>query len=402
MRAKILALGIALSLGQTALFSQDKLSPTALQAAANNNDFGFRLYAELAKEKGNLFFSPYSISNALAMTYAGARSTTAEQMKTALHLLQEPAVLHPAFREINEALLGKDPKRPFELRVANRLFGQMDYGFLPEFLKIGAKYYGGGLQEVDFVGDTEGSRRLINKWVEDQTNGRIQDLIQKGMLTVDSRLVLTNAIYFKASWLHVFPEKNTKPGDFILEGGKTTQVPMMRSNIRTGYYMGEGVQALEMPYGFGELSMVVLMPEKDEPFARWEKKLTQANLKRWIGKLGDHLVDVHFPKFKFASEFTLNTTLAEMGMRDAFNPTKADFSGMSSREKLFISFVVHKAFVDVNEKGTEAAAATAVGIGTTSVPRPATFHANRPFVFLIQERETGSILFMGRVSNPKG
>jgi serpin B len=399
LRAVLGLLTIPLVFASTAS-AQAKLPPDALKVAADNNDFALQLYAELAKKDGNLFFSPYSISTALAMTYAGARGNTAEQMKTTLHFLQDPKLLHPGFRAINEHLLGKNPKRKFELSVANRLFGQKDYGFLPEFLKTGTEFYGAGLEELDFIKQREKARQTINAWVEKKTNDKIKELIKEGILSVDTRLVLTNAIYFKAAWARNFDEKKTAPGEFFVEPGKSVKVPMMRGSIRTGYFKGDGVEVLALPYEQNQLSMLVLLPAKDSSVAKLGAALTQANLKKWTGKFGDNMVDVRMPKFKYTSEFSLNNTLQALGMTDAFHPMRADFSGIASGERLFISNVVHKAFIDVHEKGTEAAAATAVVVDRTSLPTPATFTADRPFLFLIRDNASGSILFMGRVSNP--
>lgn len=400
MRKILCSLALAGLLAAPASSIAQEKSPEAAKVTKDNNDFALRLYSELAKKEGNLFLSPYSISTALAMTYAGARGNTAEEMKTTLHFLQEPKTLHAGFRALHEHLLGKDPKRAFKLSVANRLFGQKDYGFLPEFIKIGAENYGAGLEEVDFIKDAEAARLLINQWVEKQTNDRIKELIQKGVLTADSRLVLTNAIYFKAAWANNFSERNTAPGEFFVAPGKSVKTPMMRQSWRTRYFEGDGVQVLNMPYEMFQLSMVVLLPAKDSSLAKLEGSLTQDKLNAWLKKSGDFMVDIRFPKFKYTSQFSLKDTLMALGMKDAFTPGRADFSGMATGEKLFISAVIHKAYIDVHEKGTEAAAATAVAIGATSLPRPATFTADRPFLFLIRDNETGAILFLGRVADP--
>ncbi|MCI0456905.1 MAG: serpin family protein [Gemmataceae bacterium] len=395
--SRALVLGVALAV-PAAGQPQPRLNPDTATLVKDNNTFALDLYRQLAQKDGNLFFSPYSISNALAMTYSGARGQTATEMEKTLHFSLGQQRLHPAFHELIGQLGAKG--RKYQLTVANRLWGQKEYGFLPDFLKLTEASYGAGLKEVDFIKATEEARKAINAWVEQQTNDKIKELIKPGILTVDTRLVLTNAIYFKAAWMHPFREKATAPGMFHLADGKQVKVPMMRGGVRTNYLKGDTFEALELPYEQRDLSMVVLLPKKADGMAAFEKMLTPANLSAWLRKLSDHQVDVTLPKFKITAEFMLKDTLSQMGMPIAFQRGKADFSGMTSREKLFISHVVHKAFVDVNEAGTEAAAATAVVIERESAPPPATFRADRPFVFLIRDNRTGSILFVGRVSNP--
>lgn len=361
-----------------------------------NNAFAFDLYGRLAQDPGNLFLSPYSISNALAMTWAGARGTTADQMQSTLRFPFEGPRFHASFGDLVRRL---DGRKGYRLEVANRLFGQKGYGFLPEFLTTCSKDYGAGLEEVDFVAGTEEARRIINAWVEKKTQDKIKELLKPGILSADSRLVLTNAIYFKAAWVRPFPEKATRMGEFQAAGGKV-KVPLMHTNLRTGYFDGGDFSMLELPYEHHDLSMLVLLPKKADGLAALEKKLTVANLKAWTAKLGDFLVDTTLPKFKTTAEFELKKVLSAMGMPVAFQRGRADFSGMTTREKLNISAVVHKAFIDVHEKGTEAAAATAVVMERSSLPHPATFRADHPFVYLIRDRTTGSILFMGRLVQP--
>jgi len=375
-----------------------KGDPAALADA--NNGFAVDLYGQLAKKQGNLFFSPYSISNALAMTYAGARGNTAKEMAAAMHFDLEAARLHPAFAGLIRELQGPVKGRKYQLKIAN-LWGQKDYGFLPDFLKTGQVQYQAGLKEVDFIGDSEGARKAINAWVEDETHKKIKDLIKPGILSVDTRLVLSNAIYFKAAWLRPFNVKETKPGDFITASGKKVVVPMMPANLRTNFFDDGRVLGLELPYENRELSMILFMPKKADGLPELEKDMTAINLKKWLGKLSDHQVRLTLPKFKVTAEFHLNNVLKQLGMKDAFDRQTADFSGMTTRDKLFISHVVHKAFVDVNEAGTEAAASTAVVMDRTSLPPPGVFNADHPFIFLIRDAGTGSILFMGRVADPK-
>jgi serpin B len=365
-----------------------------------NTAFALDLYARLRQKDGNLFCSPYSISTALGMTYAGARGETAEEMAKVLHFRLNQQRLHPAFAGLRTQLQGAGQKHKYQLQTANRLWGQKGYGFLPDFLKTIQDNYGAGLKEVDFVHASEEARHTINAWVEEQTQDKIKELIQRGMLTSDTRLVLTNAIYFKAAWIRPFEPKQTKDGDFALADGKKVPAKLMRGHNRTNYFKGDTFAALELPYEKHDLSMIVLLPNEADGLPALEKRLTTANLTQWLGKLSDHQVDVTLPKFKLTSEFLLEDVLSKMGMPIAFDGRKADFSGMTTQERLFISHVIHKAFVDVNEAGTEAAAATAVLMERLSAPPPATFRADHPFVYLIRDRRTGSILFLGRVTNP--
>ncbi|HMF18030.1 MAG TPA: serpin family protein [Gemmataceae bacterium] len=388
------------TLASVPALAQVRIKGDPAAVVEGNNGFAVDLYRQLDKKDGNLFFSPYSISNALAMTYAGARGNTAKEMASAMHFDLESARFHPAFAQLIRELQGPVKGRKYQLNIANRLWGQKDYGFLPDFLKISQDLYQAGLKEVDFIDDTDGARKAINAWVEEQTNKKIKELIKPGILSVDTRLVLSNAIYFKAAWLRPFSPKATKPGEFTTSAGKKVKVPMMHTGARTNYFNDGGVLGLELPYENHELSMIVLMPKKADGLAELEKELTAIQLKKWLAKLSDHQVKVMLPKFKVTAEFHLNDVLKQLGIKDAFDRRKADFSGMTTRERLFISHVVHKAFVDVNEAGTEAAASTAVVMDRTSLPPPGVFNADHPFLFLIRDAKTGSILFMGRVADP--
>jgi serine protease inhibitor len=389
-----------------------KLEPDAATVVKDSNSFALDLYGQLAQKDGNLFFSPYSISTALAMTYAGARGETAMQMANTLHFTLEQERLHPAFANLGKAIQGGDPRRKYQLQIANRLWGQKDFHFLPDFLQTTENHYGGGLKQVDFINAREEARNIINAWVLEQTKDKINELIQPGIFTVDTRLVLTNAIYFKAAWKRPFSTAKTQDGDFTLADGKKVKAKLMRGSNRTNYFKGEGFEALELPYeGFNpggdqpELSMIVLLPNQADGLPAFEKMLTATRLKQWLARLSnprlsDHMVDVTLPKFKLTSEFMLKDVLSQMGMPLAFDRLRADFSGMTTSDRLFISHVVHKTFVDVNEVGTEAAASTAVMMDRVSAPLPATFRADHPFVYLIRDNRTGSILFLGRVVNP--
>lgn len=380
------------------------LDPDVASVVRDNNTFAFDLYGQLAQQDGNLFFSPYSISNALAMTYAGARGETAKQMATTLHFTLEQERLHPAFGSLRHEILGADPERKvnrkFELETANRLWGQMDYNFLPDFLKTTEDNYGAGLRQVDFITARDEARKTINAWVEEQTHDKIKELIKPDILSEDTRLVLTNAIYFKSAWYRPFKAEQTKDGEFTRADGKKVTAKLMNGSNRTNYFKGKDFEILELPYEGHELSMIVVLPNNADGLPAFEKRLTTSSLTEWLDKMTDHMVEVTLPRFALTSEFMLKGVLSEMGMPIAFERDNADFSGMTTQDRLFISHVVHKAFVDVNEAGTEAAASTAVLMERLSMPQPATFRADHPFVYLIRDNRTGSILFLGRVVDP--
>lgn len=370
-----------------------------------NTAFAFDLYRALREKDGNLFYSPHSISVALAMTYAGARGETAEQMADTLKFLLEQDRLHPAFNWLDvelasrgEGAEGKDGEG-FRLNIVNAIWGQKDYSFLTEFLDVLAENYGAGLRILDFMTEPEKSRITINEWVSDQTEDRIKDLIPQGAIDALTRLVLTNAIYFNAAWAYPFDKDVTANGLFyLLDGGQVT-VPMMRQTEAFGYTEGEGYQAVELLYDGDELSMVVLLPASGDLQA-FEEGLQAQKVSEIISGLQPAQVALTMPKFEFDSEFSLKDTLTEMGMPIAFSGA-ADFSGMTGARDLLISEVLHKAFVSVDEAGTEAAAATAVIMRETAMPdQPIEVTIDRPFIFLIRDIETGAILFVGRVMNP--
>jgi serpin B len=375
-----------------------------------NNQFALELYSKLQNSDGNLFFSPYSISTALAMTYAGARGRTAEQMADVLRfpIGEPPSHLDSRqfaseFGKIIKDLNARGENGAYELVVANALWGQKGYGFLAGFLELVEKHYGGRLKEVDFVGAAETARQTINAWVEKKTKEKIKNLIPKGLLDSMTRLVLTNAIYFKGNWAQQFKEDRTKEAPFTLSDGKKIDVPMMNQTTKFGYMETETLQGLELPYVDNELSMIVLLPKELDGLDALEQSLTLEKLSEWQSKLRKREVIVSIPKFKLTSQFSLASVLKAMGMTDAFSRS-ANFSGMNGKRDLFISAIIHKAYVDVNEEGTEAAAATAVTMRLTSVApteRPPVFRADHPFLFLIRDNQSGSILFNGRLMNPK-
>jgi len=370
-----------------------------------NSDFAFELYQKLRVADGNLFFSPYSISQALAMTYAGARGETETQMADTLRFMLPQDSLHNTFNNLDIELSqrgdgaeGKDEKG-FRLNIVNAIWGQSGYDFLAEFLDTLAENYGAGLRTLDFAKETEESRITINDWVSDQTEGRIKDLIPQGAIDALTRLVLTNAIYFNAAWQFPFEEDATSDGAFHLLDGKKITVPMMGQTESFGYAEGGNYQAVELPYDGQELSMVILLPTSGQ-FADFESSMNYEMAARIISDIKSQQVSLTMPKFEFESEFSLSKTLAAMGMPVAFS-MNADFSGMTGNRDLYIDDVLHKAFVSVDEAGTEAAAATAVMMRLTAMPGiPVVVTIDRPFIFLIRDIETGAILFIGRVSNP--
>jgi serpin B len=383
-----------------------EVAPSDISSLTDGNSvFAFNLYKLLSKEEGNIFYSPYSISAALAMTYAGARGDTEKQMAGTLQFYLPQNQLHPTFNFLDQELAsrgegakGKDGEG-FRLNIVNAIWGQKDYTFLVSFLDTLAENYGAGLRIVDFINETEPSRIIINDWASDETGGRIKDLIPQGAITQMTRLVLTNAIYFNAAWQYPFDEDATSPGIFYLLNGDEVTVPMMEQQESFSYAKGDNYQVVELPYDGQELSMVIILPDSGQ-FETFEEAMGYQNIKDVIENLERREVRLTMPKFEFDSSFSLKKALTEMGMPVAFS-ADADFSGMTGNKDLFVSDVIHKAFVSVDEAGTEAAAATAVIMDLTAMPdTPVEVTLNRPFIFLIRDIETGAILFLGRVMNP--
>jgi len=383
---------------------------TQTEIVEGNSVFAFDLYQALREEEGNLFFSPYSISLALAMTYSGARGKTADQMADTLSFLLEQGELHRAFKRLDTELAargegaGGKEDEGFRLSMVNAIWGQKGYNFLDAFLNVLAENYGAGLRLLDFIEETEESRRAINDWVSDQTEGRIDELIPEGVIDEWTRLVLTNAIYFAAQWQHPF-EEPTREDTFYLLDGNRVRVPMMRQTQSLGYAEGEGYQAVELPYDGGELSMVVLLPNSGG-FRTFEQHLDAQRVSAIVDALQTRSVRLTMPRFEFESDFDLKQTLQAMGMTDAFVPPcsftgyGADFTGMTDKRELYITDVVHKAFVAVDEEGTEAAATTGVIMGFSMPVHDVEVTVDCPFIFLIRDIDTGVILFVGRVLNP--
>jgi serpin B len=387
------------SLGQV----QTQIAESAI--VEGNNKFAFVLYDKLREEKGNLFFSSYSISTALAMTYAGARGETQTQMAKVLCFPPiasdaNQTKFHASFEQIIKGINERGGKGAYELTVANALWGQKGYKFLNEYLALIETNYGGGFNQVDFINATEEARQTINRWVEKKTNDKIKDLIGPNVLNSLTRLVLTDAIYFKGKWASQFKKEQTKNEPFTLLDGKKIDVPTMKQTKEYGYMEANDLQGLELPYVNEELSMIILLPKKIDGLSNLEEKLNYQNLSQWLTKLYKPTVVASIPRFKMTQPFRLDETLQLMGMVDAFQSGKADFSGMDGTTDLFISSVIHKAYINIDEEGTEAAAATEVEMKLSIEDNPV-FKADHPFIFLIRDNKSGSILFIGRVMNPE-
>jgi serpin B len=393
-------LAVAAGFGEPA-----EASEAAIEVASDGNTFAFDLYGRLRSEQsGNLFFSPQSISTALAMVHAGARGDTATEIARTLHFSLPQEQLPPAYAALLGVLNGPGRTRRFRLSIANRLWGQHGTPFLESFLTVTRKYFGAELGLVDFVHDAEAARGAINGWVDHETAGKITDLIPPGVLTPATRLVLTNAIYFRGTWARQFAKSATQEQPFHVSPDRTVSVPLMFARTQAGYaaHPEAGLKVVELPYEGDELSMLVLLPDAADGLAALEAQLTAETVRGWASGLTRQDVLVYLPRFSIESRFGLDPTLGAMGMPLAFSD-RADFSGMDGRRDLLLSAVLHKARVDVDEEGTEAAAATGGIVALKSVlpHEPPTFRADHPFVFLIHHNPTGAILFLGRVVDPK-
>lgn len=403
----VIVMGVAMMAG---LNSPNRMSAqdVAPELVEGNNTFAFELYRAITGESGNLILSPYSVSAALAMVYAGAGGNTEQQIADTLHFTLPEDQLHPAFSALDASLIpASDEDEPFQLNIANALWGQEGYPFYRQYLQLLGDNYGAGLTPLDFVGAPEPSRETINQWVSDETEERITDLIPEGVISPATRLILTNAIYFKGAWVFQFDPEMTQDGDFNLLDGSTVTVPMMRQSESLMVASGEGYQAVELPYQGDQMAMLILLPDEGN-FEAFEGELSAESFESVLSGLQSAEVNLTLPRFEYTSDFSLAESLTGLGMTDAFDPSLADFSGMidpaslSDTEKLFISDVLHKAFVKLDENGTEAAAATAVIMEVTAAPAelPVEFNVDRPFVYVIYDQETHSILFVGRVLDP--
>ncbi len=382
----------------------DEHAVTAL--VRGNNEFALSLYGEIctAQDTDNIFFSPYSISSALAMTWDGARGQTAADMAETMNFTMSVEETNRAFHSLTESmssgdLTGAETGEPFTLSVSNGLWVQDGFNLLEEYVDEVTRFYDAGIRNLNFSGDPEGSREIINNWVAERTLNKILNLIPQGLLKEDTRVVLTNAVYFKASWKNPFDAHGTSNASFNLQDGSEIDVPMMNQTEYFKYVSTEGCSALELDYASGNASMLIILPDTD--ITEFQRTFDTDMFETIRRRLSSCNVSLSMPKFEFTKSLELSQILIALGMESAFDGSSADFSGFTGSPDLFISKVLHKAFVKVDESGTEAAAATAVVMRLTAIPgEPVAMNINRPFMFFILDRKTGSIVFMGRVMNP--
>ncbi len=379
---------------------------------AGNNFFAVDLYRSISSESGNLFFSPYSISVAMAMTWAGARNQTETQIANTMNFSFHQEKLHSLFNELGLGLKNRDQGDPanndkyLKLNIGNEVWGQKDHSFLNTYLDTLMINYGAGIRLVDFMNDPEQSRLTINDWVAEQTENKIKDLLDQDDVTNDTKLVLTNTIYFNASWGMPFDPVHTYDGVFHLDDGTTVTVPMMISREGSGEngekyaaVRGADYTAVQLPYYGNAFSMLIIVPDAGM-FNGFEQNLSSMAIDEIVKSLEIREVDLRMPKFEYGAKLDLSETLIDMGIIDAFDADKADFSGMDGSLNLYIGKVIHQAAITLDEAGTEASAAAAVTMSYTSTPDPLGIIIDRPFIYLIRDNQTGAILFLGRVKNP--
>ena len=404
--AALLLGAMLLGLASPALAGDEDLRAVA----QGNSAFALDLYGRLKEKPGNLFFSPFSVSAALAMTMAGARGNTEVEMAKVLHQGLSRDRLHPALGALIRDLNGRkapDEEKPsaeipaFELVLANAIFGQTGFEFLPEFLEGNRKAYDAGFSTLDFRGEPEKSRLAVNAWVEEKTRKRVKDILAPGMVTPDTRMALANALYFIAPWTEAFEEGATSEGDFHLDAANSVKVPFMHRMEGYRHSDAGNFSCLVLPYRGGDLAMAVLLPKTVDGLVALESSLKPEAFWSTMRSARRKDVEVALPKFRIESFFNLGEILPGMGMKDAFSDKAADFSGMRAHKDLFVGLVVHKAFVKVDEKGTEAAAATVVLMKEKGIPqKDVAFVADHPFLFAIVDLKTETVLFLGRVANP--
>jgi len=393
MRKRIFLPLLALA---TLLAAEDRIT-------SGMNQFATTTYHELARGTDNIVFSPFNISTALSMALAGARGQTATEMAATLHQPPADAAYHAAVADLVSRLNKSANTAGDELSMANALWLAQGLKILPAFEKTIRDQYGAPPTLLDFSANAEAARARINSWTSDHTKGKIQQLFGPGSIDPRTRLIITSAIYFNGKWSSPFKPTSTNPAPFKLEGGGTTDAKLMHQTDNFDYGETTSLQILQMKYADQSLAFVVLLPKTPDGIGNLEKSLTADNLTGWLAKLSNQRVEVLLPKFRAESEFQLAKALSNMGMKAAFQDS-ADFSGIDGRRDLFISQVVHKAYVDVSEQGTEAAAATGVSMMPMAIRQPQqhpVFRADHPFVFLIRDTHTGVILFAGRLMNPK-
>jgi serpin B len=370
-----------------------------------NTAFALDLYGRLKNGPGNLFFSPYSIASCLAMVYAGARGDTEREMAQVLRFDKDQQQLHSSFGELQRQLNEVEKQQAIQLSIANGLWAQAGHSFLPAFLEVAKGEYEANLSQVDFKTGAEAARGEINRWVAQKTKDKIRTILPPGSVTGFTRLVLANAIYFKGAWARPFDQAETSLRPFHLSRANQAGALLMHHFDTVRYMENSDFQAVELPYRGHELSMMVILPRQVDGCGQLEGRLTPALLSGSVAQMKQQRVEIFLPRFKLESGFDLKNTLAKMGMPGAFGP-KADLSGMDGTRLLYISGVFHKAWGEVNEEGTEAAAATAATVATSAVMRPVApppvFRADHPFIFLIRDTRSGSLLFLGRLADPNG
>ena len=390
-----------------------------------HNTFALDLYAQLARiDKVNLFFSPHSIYTALCMTYLGARGKTAQEMADVLCMDLNPEQItvlsegiiqrlkNPQLVVLEENVGGELREKKvsaYQLCVANALWAGREFPFREDYISLVRKRFYAELMELDFVSDPESGRQIINGWIESKTNQKIKEFLPPGIIQNDTRLILTNAIYFMSNWAKTFEKQMTKDLSFTLIDKTKVKCPQMFQKDRFGYMETETFQGLYLPYKGHDLEMVIFLPKNANGLPELENKINIKNLNEWMGKFKHHKVEVTLPKFEFSYSINLGGVLQAMGMKQAFTWPGADFSGMTTNPELVISIVLHKAFLAVDEEGTEAVAATAVIMPVGASPmrfrkeiKPKIFKADRPFLFIIRHQKTGAVIFMGRLLNPIG
>jgi serpin B len=378
---------------------------------AGNTAFALNLSSQVAADPGNVFFSPYSISTCMAMTYAGARGDTAAQMSRVLGFDTNQQQFASTFGQLQNELQSDQQTNAIELNIANALWTQVGFPFLPDFLQTATNQYQASVNQGDFINNPDAVRQTINNWVSQETQNKIQNIVPPGAINPGTRLVLANAIYFKGAWTYTFAETNTSIQPFYLSSTNQVLAPLMHQPLADPfqgqaspafkYMQTADFQALELPYGSNRISMVLLLPTRIDGLAKLEQQLSPPFLSNVLARMVPQQVELFLPKFTNESSFNLTTNLPPMGVSDAFTPGVADFSGMDGMRDLFLSFLFHKAWVQVDEAGTEAAAATVGGVATSGrSPGPPPFRADHPFVFFIRDTQTGNLLFIGRLANP--
>lgn len=393
--------------GALAYIADQQVSEAQLKQISDaNNALALKLYTQLNKGDTNLLYSPYSIFQALMMVYAGAQGSTKSQMSTTLNLPADDNQLHTALNSLNQSLTRRPEfasaeEQPLQLSIANALWGQKDAHFEQSFLDTLSSNYDAGMNLIDFSKPEE-ARALINLWIAAQTNDKIREMIPSGLLNQMTRLVITNAVHFKGAWINRFDASQTTRAPFYLTKGNTQEVDMMHDNSTRALLVEDAFTAVKLPYEGGNYSMAIIMP-KDSSFADFAKGLTDSKLAHILQGLNENytMVNLSMPKFKFEASFDLGETLKGLGMSDAFDSQRADFSGISGKKDLYIANVLHKAFIEVNEEGTEATASTMIGMNTTSMPgEPVSLIIDHPFLFVIYQEGSNAILFMGQVVAP--